>query len=449
MSPRNPRTPSQSSLAPWKCSAALASLVILFPLLLWNMSSDYSVNEQQPPAVEASLFKDPAAAASNPKDDSQVLSDQHLTLETLNKEKLTEFILSRHQFEIVGSNGVSFAASGRKLPQEKLVFVNSNGLGAGVLSAIFLRYCKRHNRDCFFRLKSQTVVTPAEPFDTFYNFLSDDGQHISIDIWTQATHYLPVFFSLLIPDAPMITLMSDPVDHFIHSWAFHNMSAKMNVSGLGEFLDKASGNRSIPDILTFSFLCPSRWKFYRRNPLSLGCTQTIEDIRSGRLLVLISERFEESLMLLRRFLGWRMQDMYLSNYKPKSPPKLALRSRQRKKLELWLQPYIELYSVAQDVFQQRVVAETSTSFKEDVKKFRSVVQTLQSECHQAVGSHLQLEEGKNHLRLCKDFSVKSNDLKRELYRKLNSQRQEVRKQRMRLRLQHFQELLALERRARS
>ena len=121
------------------------------------MSSDYSVNEQQPPAVEASLFKDPAAAASNPKDDSQVLSDQHLTLETLNKEKLTEFILSRHQFEIVGSNGVSFAASGRKLPQEKLVFVNSNGLGAGVLSAIFLRYCKRHNRDCFFRLKSQTV----------------------------------------------------------------------------------------------------------------------------------------------------------------------------------------------------------------------------------------------------------------------------------------------------
>lgn len=95
------------------------------------------------------------------------------------------------------------------------------------------------------------------------------------------------------------------------------------------------------------------------------------NLREHFLLVGLSERFDESLLLLRRALGWRIKDILYSkrNVGRNRPSKDEITNDTLKLIESYNQMDIELYAWAKQMFEERIY-QLGSSFTRELQIFR-------------------------------------------------------------------------------
>ena len=120
-------------------------------------------------------------------------------------------------------------------------------------------------------------------------------------------------------------------------------------------------------------------------------------------LVMVSERFDESMVLLKRLLGWRLQDVLYTKSNvfdktragkripPDAPsvPQYNLTARQRELHRKFNAADYALYEHFSKLFQQRVEAEGKT-FAEEVIAFRSLLRQVAQFCADIQGGAVTL-----------------------------------------------------------
>ncbi|KAK7482717.1 hypothetical protein BaRGS_00026015 [Batillaria attramentaria] len=189
----------------------------------------------------------------------------------------------------------------------------------------------------------------------------------------------------LYPDSIFIGIVREPVDQFVSAFNYYR-----NRYGT-KYLKK------VPDISTY-LSNPERWEprdlegSYTNNRMSFDfgidpvrirnqsyVADYIEYLNKTFHLVLISGRFDESMILMRRYLGWKMKDvLYIKNnaYKNK---KSAFTEKQKIAHRRFNMADYALYEHFSNLFDKRVAAE-GKEFREEMQVYTSVRNSVEMFC---------------------------------------------------------------------
>lgn len=174
-----------------------------------------------------------------------------------------------------------------------------------------------------------------------------------------------------------ITILREPVDrvisHYYHvlrtpRHPFYDESKNMSLQDYvssGIFSDLSNGQtRWISGVTEVGVLPTSR-------PLP---TETLEiakrNLQEHFTVVMLTERFDESLILLKRALGWRTRNiLYTKHHVGRNrPPKDEIASDTLKLIERYNELDIQLYEFAKQMFEERI-SQQDSSFRRDLQTF--------------------------------------------------------------------------------
>lgn len=216
-------------------------------------------------------------------------------------------------------------------PWPNVVFVKPFKVGGGTMRGILERFAAGHG---------QSVV----PGDPMHHFRVSEKQALKLEgkynMLTRHGRY-GRWMDSVVPDAVYVTLVREPlqraVSHFYHlNRASRRMSfAEWYRGGRGteqydNHMARHLGYRSIDDV-------------------------TAESLRDRYALIGLTSRFNETLVVMRRLLGWDFPDIFyqyqhLNSHKPRDPvPKDVVAEFERRN-----QLDYRIYNLARDAFDQHL-----------------------------------------------------------------------------------------------
>lgn len=267
--------------------------------------------------------------------------------------------------------------SGKCSPKSNIIFLKTHKTASSTILNILFRFGEKHDlkfafpdgRNDFFYpspfLCSQVKdYKPGDCFNIVCNHMRFDHQEVA---------------KLLPPDAVYITILRNPVDLFESSFHYYRRAVPLTwrISGenkLAEFLDRPQ-----------AFYSPEAYNsFYLKNLLffDFGLDNNLEadDPRvmtgiynlSRQLdLVLLSEHFEESLILLKDTLCWTIEDvLYFKLNIRKRSSVSRLTSELRARALQWNGADWKLYQHFNDTFWAKVEAFGRGRMKQEVEELR-------------------------------------------------------------------------------
>ncbi|XP_065563351.1 galactose-3-O-sulfotransferase 3-like isoform X1 [Artemia franciscana] len=208
-------------------------------------------------------------------------------------------------------------------------------------------------------------------------------------------------------DSLYITIMRNPVDQFESMFHFMDMREFYNVSSFKEFIQNLKKDKIRSD----------RFKeLFGRNQISytLGLDEEsfdnetainafINKVDDSFDFVMITEYFDESIILLNNLLGTHIgQMLYVPKLERQKDMKYKLSTNQKILLERWLKADVMLYSAFRRKLEQRVVGRVI----QQTKIFRGLNNQLHRFCKVSVRPELEPKDPK------KRFGIFKIELKR-------------------------------------
>ena len=250
-------------------------------------------------------------------------------------------------------------------PESKVVFLKTHKCASSTLQNMLFRYARQNDLNVVLPLTgnylgkeiafhpSMIANTPWERAGLGYDLYGLHG------IWNPASvravmergsggGHRGFYFSIL----------RDPVELFSSLWDYVNLGKHYNMSledyALSDKMGRLRDRRVMKHVgrnqMLFDFgLHPSH--FDDPTKVSMKIRQVEEDFD----LVLIADRFEESVVLLRNALCWTYKDVsYLKLNARQEGKKSALSEKARRALEEWLKSDYELYNHFREKFEKEV-----------------------------------------------------------------------------------------------
>jgi len=192
-------------------------------------------------------------------------------------------------------------------------------------------------------------------------------------------HRVPFGIHELLPQqANYITLLRNPVNRVISGYFYHLRrppAEHLGFNGLS-LRDYACSNAILGDsqngqTRVISGVKGEDWVVDSR-PLSSNALEVAkENLRQHFTLVGIVERFDESLILLKRSLGWKIKDcLYVKRNIASNHPRIDMIDVETIKLiEAHNQLDIQLYEFARQMFEERI-SQQDSSFRRELQIFR-------------------------------------------------------------------------------
>lgn len=278
----------------------------------------------------------------------------------------------------------------RNSSMSSIIFVKTHKTAGSTVSSILHRYCAE--------VSSVSCYVPHGPGGTITRpSLSNRSLHLYnpsryVQVHAQHTSYWPKFLHKLVPPpAPIISVVRQPVSRFLSSWEYHKFSWKRK-SNIFEIVPRLPAE---PHELPSGFrhylqheslrdeLCPNHPDWALSNSSEPTCIQTLRDMLSGKLaLVLLTEKLDESLVLLSRMMGWSLRSVVYSSMKVSGDhskhnhPEPDVESR----LQHWLETDMLLYRVAAALLHRRIESQDQSYWRE-LQKFRRLKAQAQRECN--------------------------------------------------------------------
>ncbi|KAJ8045033.1 Galactosylceramide sulfotransferase [Holothuria leucospilota] len=262
-----------------------------------------------------------------------------------------------------------------------------------------------------------------------------NGSTLSFKGYNMSTGHIrlnkPVMDDFMAGNTKYITILRESS----HQWvsAFQHL-------GLGNYMRKKFPNRSDAQVIEEFLEQPEIYRkkyagvkaFFRNNQLyDLGYVvhEDIEGIRNAVKeldkifdLVLISEYFDESMVLLKKLLCWDNKDVsFVSKNQVVHP--IQISDTLRKKIQYYNLPDTLLYEYFNRSFWQKV-KEYGPNFAKDVEEFRAFNNATRARCVSSAKAittnghvHLEYIPAKESDLFCQTFSEDHNKLFRRLFKR--------------------------------
>ncbi|XP_064486303.1 galactosylceramide sulfotransferase-like isoform X2 [Ornithodoros turicata] len=268
-----------------------------------------------------------------------------------------------------------------------IVFLKTHKCASSTVMNIFLRYGVTHNLT-FVLPTSKVTHYIGHPVPFNHNLITDMRRYnYSNNILTHHTRFNKAEISYVMPkDSVYVTILRRPEDVFESLYAYCRLSKKYHKS-LTEFVNDdhalklMNRKRVIEGKIGFNQMC-----------FDLGMkTQDVADDNAVRNfinfiaenfnLVMIAERFDESLILLKHLLCWTTEDMVafkinarLDKYKEELSPEVKKRLRQFNGGD------VKLYDYFSKLFDQKVAEFGVDRMAEEVHELRSLRNAYYERC---------------------------------------------------------------------
>ena len=275
-------------------------------------------------------------------------------------------------------------------PVTKIVFIKSHKTGSSTLASIFQRFGYRH--ELLFALpKSNHIFSEIKPFSR--HFVQQKPKSLassSYDILTNHAVYNRKEMDAVVPNAKYISIARDPVYQFESAFGYFEWAKGMGLSKhsnpLEAFMEKplyyyttkkyrtksASNNGQLHDFGVF----PESYRNMSEGSLRVKIDRLVKEID----LVLLTEYFDESLLLLKQLLCWEYDDIvYLSKGVRSKSHRYDISEEMKQKIRHWNAGDVLLYNRLNMTFWQKV-SKYGPSFQSDLAKFRRLKQVAYDKC---------------------------------------------------------------------
>ncbi|XP_070580630.1 galactosylceramide sulfotransferase-like isoform X2 [Ptychodera flava] len=271
----------------------------------------------------------------------------------------------------------------------QIVFIKTHKTASTTTNSIIQRF--GYNRSLAFALpKKGHHFDEQQPFShgklQYQRPPSNQSAHFNI-IASHMTYNRPEL-DKVIPNATYITIIRSPVQRFESAFSFFEYASKFDLNegenALKEFMKE-------PD--KYVTKLRGRKSFLLRNGMSviLGFDHRFHDNDSAinemidRLdreldLVLISDYFDESLVLLKNALCWKLDDLlYISKFIRTDIKRYPISKSVAKMILKWNKADVKLYEHFNKTFWKKVHS-YGADFYKDVREYRTRLQEFQEDC---------------------------------------------------------------------
>ena len=295
-------------------------------------------------------------------------------------------------------------------PQRRILFLKTHKTGSSTIANIFFRYGDARNLT--FALGADTILGWPEKFHIFHP-LRMFGK--APDILCSHARFNKEPMNWLFPrkTSKYVTILRNPEDNYESVFNFAQLGKSFGLGvaldSLEKFLDKPiqSYNQSRKDIMMYLARNPMMFDLGLRFEYFQNLTAVKEYIQfldNEFDLVMIMDYFDESLLLMKRLLCWKIEDILYVKLNERQDKEKATRlsARVKENIRRWNKADVLLFDYFNATFWRRVKKE-GPNFYEELSIFRRRNQEIQQSCLN--GTRIQRAY---HDKFVKGYSVRSD-----------------------------------------
>lgn len=270
--------------------------------------------------------------------------------------------------------------------KQRIVFLKTHKTASTTLVSILERY--GYYRNLTFAVGKSHILSFQNKF-VRGNVLKFPGmQGKPFDMLTNHARYNRPEMDFLVPNATYITILRKPEDQLDSAFGYFEMYRGMKLENETNPLEKFMED-------PMKYYLPHKyhmWQLSRNGMLfDLGLehkydeddpkiVEKIQEIDGDFDLVLLSDFFDESLILLKRLLCWEYEDiLYLSCGIRSASHRFENNEELAKRIRAWSHGDVLLYNHFNNTFWKRV-KDYGPTFKEDLRHFRELNQRVYDDC---------------------------------------------------------------------
>ncbi|KAK2708886.1 hypothetical protein QYM36_014495 [Artemia franciscana] len=272
-------------------------------------------------------------------------------------------------------------------PKQKIGFLKMHKCASTTLQNIFLRYAHINDLNVILPLRRWNYLGSPELFSL--KLVNDTPwHHLGYDIMALHTRWDHSAVKQALGGDPIfVTIIREPVELFESLYSYYNLYSFFEKRNLYEFLDKLEdekfkrkNDRFVDKIgrnqMLFDLGFPVK-DFGKENKLK----DFVDGVEKKFDLVMIKEKMEESIVLLKHLLCWEYKDLvYLKLNSRAQNEKKKLSVNQADKLRKWLKADNYLYMKLRAVFDRKVEQFGYKKMEEEKKKLSSVTKQIMEGC---------------------------------------------------------------------
>ena len=312
---------------------------------------------------------------------------------TLLIHRSTSKLAAALQKKITGAGELpAFRASGCQ-PIHHIYFLRTHKTGSSTVGTIFLSYGVNRNRKIVLDpdLADMHWPAPLELNEVSSLVNSDEAKIFVSHIRFNKGPVNSVFPK---PKAKYITILRHPVSQFRSAWTYYKISGLAHIpkNTINTFLKSPDALQEIQKRLNEineTRLSARYFHFANSNLYDLGLEQ--ENIQNMKLvksyidkmerefdLVMLTDYFDESLILLKRLLCWEFEDIVYFKLRSRKK-KITFEKEVENNILTWNRADATLFDHFNKTFWRKV-REAGSTFDEDLKTFRKINLEYQESC---------------------------------------------------------------------
>ena len=275
-------------------------------------------------------------------------------------------------------------------PITTVVFIKSYKTGSTTLASIFQRFGYRHK--LLFALPKRGHIFSTPSLFT-RRLVQPKPKHLtnrSYDILTNHAVYNRKEMEAVVPNAKYIAIARDPVYQFESAFGYFELAKVMGLENYSHPFDtfmkdplyyytntRYKWQTAIKNGQLYCYgIFPNSYK----NMSEANLPEKIKQIDKEFDLVLLTDYFDESLILLKQLLCWEYEDIiYLSKGVRKDDHRYNISDEMKLKIRRWNAGDVLLYDRFNGTFWEKI-ANYGPSFDSDLAEFRRLKQIATEKC---------------------------------------------------------------------
>lgn len=274
------------------------------------------------------------------------------------------------------------------LSTERIVFLKTHRTAGSTVASLFKRY--GYNHKLFFALPKNLQAKDFLQTVKFHRSFIFEYPWVpqqKYNILASHARYERTEMEFVVPKATFITILRKPEDQFESMFGFHNIAEDLDLQNTSNPLEK------FVDGIKAYYKTEMKFRLFFKNGqlFDLGMDEKdmdderkiyakIKSLEEEFDLVLIREYFDESLILLKKLLGWKDDDiLYFSSRVRSSSHRYEMNDNIKAKIRQWNKGDVMLYEHFNKTLQWKI-QEYGPSFQEDLERFRRKNREVFDDC---------------------------------------------------------------------
>lgn len=266
-------------------------------------------------------------------------------------------------------------------PRTNIVFLKTHKTGGSTLQNIFLRFADHRNLTIALSRRGHVLGYPRTFTKAFQEGILFYSNKWVYDMVTHHTVYDKNMKNYLANDAVFVSILRDPVTTLESYFRYFELEKRIKTSmkfsrqdPLEYFLDVSL--RTNQDFRNLKLRNQQLFDFglkYEDITNKYRINETIREVENSFHLIMIAEYFDESLILLKHLLNWKIEDLiYLKQNVRVDKLKSPISKELRKKINIYNEGDWLLYNHFNKTFWKKVNQFCPGSFEKELQKFRDL-----------------------------------------------------------------------------